>query len=150
MKWEGYLSSGLHWLCVSHSLNFRTLHWCAGSLLWGPQPPAHGYTGSQHAYQFSSVTQSCPTLCNPMDCSTPGFPVHHQLPEHAQTHVQQVGDTIQLKPFTSDWDENPHGWDSNQPKPILGLEPMWLEFETSQNPAWDLKQPKHTVPSFRT
>ena len=31
--------------------------------------------------QFSSVTQSCPTLCNPMDCSTPGFPVHHQLPE---------------------------------------------------------------------
>ena len=34
--------------------------------------------------QFSSVTQSCPTLCNPMDCSTPGFPVHHQLPELAQ------------------------------------------------------------------
>ena len=38
-------------------------------------------------YQFSSVTQSCPTPCNPMDCSTPGFPVHHQLPELAQTHV---------------------------------------------------------------
>ena len=37
--------------------------------------------------QFSSVTQSCPTLCNPMDCSTPGFFVHHQLPELAQTHV---------------------------------------------------------------
>ena len=36
---------------------------------------------------FSSVTQSCPTLCNPMDCSTPGFPVHQQLPELAQTHV---------------------------------------------------------------
>ena len=40
--------------------------------------------------QFSSVTQSCPTLCDPMDCSMPGFPVHHQLPELAQTHVHQV------------------------------------------------------------
>ena len=38
----------------------------------------------------SSVTQQCPALCNPMDCSTPGFPVHHQLPELAQTHVHQV------------------------------------------------------------
>ena len=45
--------------------------------------------------QFSSATQSCPTLCNPMDCSTPGFPVHHQLLELAQTHVHRVGDAIQ-------------------------------------------------------
>ena len=45
--------------------------------------------------QFSSVTQSCPTVCNSMDCSTPGFPVHHQPPEPAQTSVHQVGDTIQ-------------------------------------------------------
>ena len=45
--------------------------------------------------QFSSVTQSCPTLCNPMDCSTPGFPVHHQLQELAQTHVHWVGDATQ-------------------------------------------------------
>ena len=45
--------------------------------------------------QFSSVTQSCPVLCDPMDCSTPGFPVLHQLPELAQTHVHQVGDAIQ-------------------------------------------------------
>ena len=44
---------------------------------------------------FSSVTQSCLTLCNPMDCSTPGFSVHHQLPELAQTHVYWVGDAIQ-------------------------------------------------------
>ena len=43
----------------------------------------------------SSVSQSCLTLCNPMDCSTPGLPVHHQLPELAQTHVHQVGDAIQ-------------------------------------------------------
>ena len=46
-------------------------------------------------FQFSSVTQSCPTLCDPMDCSTPGLPVHHQLLELAQTHVYWVGDTIQ-------------------------------------------------------
>ena len=45
--------------------------------------------------QFSSVTQSCPTLCNPMDCSTPGFPVYHQLPELAQTHVHWVSDAVQ-------------------------------------------------------
>ena len=41
----------------------------------------------QASVQFSSVTQSCPTLCDPMNCSTPGLPVHHQLPEFTQTHV---------------------------------------------------------------
>ena len=45
--------------------------------------------------QFSSVAQSCPTLCNPMDCSTPGLPVHHQLLEFTQTHAHWVGDAIQ-------------------------------------------------------
>ena len=45
--------------------------------------------------QFSSVTQSCLTLCNPLDCSAPGFPVHHQLLELAQTHVHRVSDAIQ-------------------------------------------------------
>ena len=45
--------------------------------------------------QFSSVTQSCPTLCDPMNCSTPGLPVHHQLPEFTQTHVHWVSDAIQ-------------------------------------------------------
>ena len=45
--------------------------------------------------QFSSVAQSCPTLCDPMDCSTPGLPVHHQLPEFTQTHVHRVSDAIQ-------------------------------------------------------
>ena len=46
--------------------------------------------------QFSSVTRSCRTLCDPIDCSMPGFPVLHYLPEFAQTHVDQVGDAIQL------------------------------------------------------
>ena len=44
--------------------------------------------------QFSSVTQSCLTLCDPMNCSTPGLPVHHQLPEFTQTHAHQVGHAI--------------------------------------------------------
>ena len=48
-----------------------------------------------HRVQFSSVAQSCLTLCNPMDCSTPGFPVHPQLQELAQTHVHRVSDAIQ-------------------------------------------------------
>ena len=47
---------------------------------------------------FSSVAQSCLTLYNLMDCCTPGFPVHHQLPELTQTHVHRVGDTIQPSP----------------------------------------------------
>ena len=45
--------------------------------------------------QFSSVAQSCPTLCDPMNCNTPGLPVHHQLPEFTQTHIHQVRDAIQ-------------------------------------------------------
>ena len=45
--------------------------------------------------QFSSVSQSCPTLCNPMNHSTPGLSVHHQLPEFTQTHVHRVSDAIQ-------------------------------------------------------
>ena len=44
---------------------------------------------------FSSVAQSCPTLCDPMNRSTPGLPVHHQLPEFMQTHVHRVHDAIQ-------------------------------------------------------
>ena len=48
-----------------------------------------------YSLQFSSVTKLCTTLCNPMDCSTPGFPVLHQLLEITQTHVHRVGDAIQ-------------------------------------------------------
>ena len=61
--------------------------------------------------QFSSVTQSCPTLFNPMDCSMLGFPVHHQLPEFTHTHVHQVGDASQpshpVIPFSSRLQSSP-------------------------------------------
>ena len=75
-----------------------------------PTPPPHlplPYDSLQYAthiymlpmysssVQFSSVAQSCPTLCDPMNCSTPGLPDHHQLQEFSQTHVHWVSDTIQ-------------------------------------------------------
>ena len=53
------------------------------------------YINTMLSVQFSSVAQSCPTIFDPMNCSTPGLPVHHQLPEFTQTHVHRVGDAIQ-------------------------------------------------------
>ena len=52
--------------------------------------------GEEHAVQFSLVAQLCPTFCNPMDCSMPGFPVRHELLEIVQTHVHWISDAIQL------------------------------------------------------
>ena len=63
------------YLCVGHNVPF---------------PPLQ--IALRAPIQFSSVTQSCLALCDPMDCSMPGFPVHHQLLELARTHVQRVGD----------------------------------------------------------
>ena len=66
------------------------------------------------SFQFSSVTQSCATLCYHMDCSTPGFPVRHQHPELAQTHVHRAGDAIQPShplpsPSSHDFNLSQHG-----------------------------------------
>ena len=66
------------WTCI-----LCLLHWQSCSL---PLVPP---------VQFSSIAQSCLTLCDPKDCRMPGFPVHHQHPEFTQTHVHQVGDAIQ-------------------------------------------------------
>ena len=77
-------------------------------------------------YQFNSVSQLCLTLCDPTDCSTSGFPVHHQLPKVDQTHVHQVGDAVQpshpssVIPFSS----------CLQSFPALGYFPM-SQFFTS-------------------
>ena len=57
-----------------------------------PQPESEP---PSQVHPFSSVAQSCPTLCDPTDCSTPGFPVLHQLPEPTQTHIHRVSDAIQ-------------------------------------------------------
>ena len=80
---------------LSHQESFKgnetTLWYCNG--------------GHVSPVQFSSVAQSCPTLCDPMNRSTPGLPVHHQLPESTQTHVHWVSDAIQpshpVVPFSS-------------------------------------------------
>ena len=65
-------------------------------------PPNTGHQRNMHipvvfktTVQFSSVVHLCPTLCDPMNCITPGLPVHHQLPDFTQTHVHQVSDAIQ-------------------------------------------------------
>ena len=62
--------------------------------------------------QFSSVAQSCLTLCDPMNRSTPGLPVHHQLPEFTQTRVHQLSDAIQ--PFHPLWSPSPPALNPSQ------------------------------------
>ena len=92
-KLPEFTQTHVHWVSntnqPSHPLSF-------------PSPPA--FNLSQHkglfqwvssSHQFSSVAHSCPTLCDPMNHSMPGLPVHHQLPEFTQTHVHWVGDAIQ-------------------------------------------------------
>ena len=66
-------------------------------LSWRPQPqiPRDHFFSISVLLQFSSVALLCPTLFDPMDCNTPGLPVHHQLPEPTQTHVHWVHDAIQ-------------------------------------------------------
>ena len=64
--------------------------------------------------QFISVTQSCPTLSNPMDCSMPGFPIHHQLVELAQTHVHRVSDAIQPSHLLSSPSPPAFNWSQHQ------------------------------------
>jgi len=94
LEWVAYLfSSGSSWL-----RNQTGVFCIAGGFLtnwtmrnkW-TQFLIHSFS----SVQFSSVTQSCPTLCDPMNRSTPGLPVHHQLTEFTQTHVHRVGDAIQ-------------------------------------------------------
>ena len=58
------------------------------------EQPGHLWNPEFSSVQLSSFAQLCLTLCNPMDCSTPGLPVHHQLPEFIQTHVHWVNDAI--------------------------------------------------------
>ena len=80
----------LQYFCLENSMDRRA--WWLQSM--GLQRGGHNYTFA-NSIQFSSVSQSCPTLCDPVGCSTPGLPVHHQLPEFTQTHVHWVSDAIQ-------------------------------------------------------
>ena len=85
-----------YWYTEQHRYMFKTFCWVKG---------ARHKKIDTVSVQFSSVTWLCPILCNSMNCSTPGLPVHHQLPEFTQTHVHWVSDTIQpshpVIPFSS-------------------------------------------------
>ena len=78
---------------VEHKLGLLVSHSCVSTVLYDSRFPFD--SNFQVDFQFSSVAQSCPTLCDPMNHSTPGLPIHHQLPEFTQTHVHQVSDAIQ-------------------------------------------------------
>ena len=80
--------------------------------------------------QFSSVAQSCPILCDPMNCSTPGFPVHHQLLELTQTHVHRVSDAIQPS------------------HPLSSLSPPVFSLSTESSPTPQFKSITSSVLSF--
>ena len=98
--WKSMLSS-------SKFVTQTTLYWeFLSSLLYLPESFRHPksyisnlkggvFTSPQRSHQFSSVTQSCLTLCDPMNHRTPGLPVHHQLPEFTQTYIHWVSDAIQ-------------------------------------------------------
>ena len=73
--------------------NFHSINCIYGGLFLTYIKNILKLTGDE--YQIRSVAQLCPTLCDPMNRSTPGLPVHHQLPEFTQTHVHRVSDAIQ-------------------------------------------------------
>ena len=79
--WDLPVRDQTHISCISCIDRQTVYHWC--------------HLGNPNVPQFSSVAQSCPTLCDPMNRSMPGLPVHHQLPEFTQTQVHQVSDAIQ-------------------------------------------------------
>ena len=94
---------GCHFLLqgifLTHRLKLCLPHWQEDSLPLVPPGKPHSIYSSLHlvyiSVQFSSFAQSCLTLCDPMNCSMPGFSVHHQCLEFTQTHVHRVGDAIQ-------------------------------------------------------
>ena len=96
--------------------------------------------------QFSSVAQWCPSLCDPMNHSTPGLPVHHQLPESTQTHVHWVGDVIQpshplSSPSSPDRNLSQHQglfkWvnSSHEVAKVLEFQPQHQSFQWTPRPS---------------
>ena len=87
-----------HYVCVTLHFSFNCVNFFLKSfhILWGQNKVSlsRGFP-STSTLQFSSITQSCLTLCDPMNRSTPGLPVHHQLQESTQTQVHRVSDAIQ-------------------------------------------------------
>ena len=103
-RWTGQLEQGLR--------GWRDFLWQWMELTWGMK---------LRVSFFRSVTQSCPALCDPMDHSMPGLPVHHQLPEFTQTHVHWVGDAIQ--PSHSVSPPSPQAFNFSQHQGLFFLKP---------------------------
>ena len=97
------LVQGLYFLTVLNLLPISWLNYKSGRITNHHFISATTYQGTCYiTHQIRSVAQSCPTLCDPMNCSTPGLPVHHQLPEFTLTHVHRVSDAIQpSRPLSS-------------------------------------------------
>ena len=120
------------------------------------------YTNNELKNQFSSVTQSCLNLCDPMGCSTPALPVHHQLPRFTQTHVHQVGDAIQpshplssLSPpaFNLSKHQWPRYWSfsispSNEYSGLISFRIDWFDFLAVQGTLKSLLQHHSSKASF--
>ena len=95
-------------------------------------------SGPESPVQFSSVAQLCPTLCDPMNRSTPGLPVHHQLPKFTQTHVHRVGDAIQpshslLSPFTFCPQSSPASGSFPMSQLFAELQIAWIKKDTYED-----------------
>ena len=98
-RWPKYRGFGFSISLSNSGLVFLRIDWfdlltVQGTLKSSPAPQFKSINSSA-LIQFSSVSQSCPTLCDTMNRSTPGLPVHHQLPEFTQTHFHRVSDAIQ-------------------------------------------------------
>ena len=144
---ESYLHSVFLWPWPCHSSSSRASFWVRIAI---PALQSHCHNVSKqlntmlHSLdlfnQFSSVFQSCTTLCHPMDCSMPGLPVHRQLLEFTQTHVHWVSDAIQpshplLSPSPPHFNLSQHQglfqWisSSHQVAKILEFEPQHQSFQ---------------------
>ena len=93
-RWKSGLT--LQRTILHRNLECRAKNPGRSAVVTGDGESEHRHLGNQlSSAQLSSVAQSCPTLCDPMNRSTPGLPVHHQLPEFTQTHLHRVRDAIQ-------------------------------------------------------
>ena len=118
----------IHIFCI-HSLVDRC-HGCFHVLATVKGATMNAGMQVSFGIQFSSVAQSCLTLCNPMNCSTPGIPVHHQLPEFTQTHAHRVCDAIQPShPLSS---PSPSAPNPSQHQGLATLKSVVLIWLTSQ------------------
>ena len=112
-KWKGNLMNWKRYLQIIYPVKCWCLNWIKkvnNSISKNPNNPMNkGTVDLNTSFSISSVAQSCLTLCDPMNCSTPGLPGNHQLLEFTQTHIRPVGDAIQTShPLSSPFPPAPN------------------------------------------